>query len=90
MNGRVVLKYDLDGKRVGIRTGANPKVVLVGEQHGRPKVWIEQDSVAGGATTIVDLALMMTGEVSSPDRRHVGSAICAGGDLVVHVYEAPR
>jgi hypothetical protein len=84
---RKVLKYEIDpGNQLDITLPADAFVVLVAEQYGKLTLWFDT-AMEGKARTFEVFA---TGQEIPEGYIHRGSAVCAGGYLIWHVYEVPH
>lgn len=66
------------------------RVLLVAEQNpgsGLPLLWVEQEDSQAAPTR--RFRVVGTGHEAPTAWEHVGSAVCAGGALVWHVYGEP-
>ena len=100
MNMKSVLKYQIPVKYqvVNVPMEAGDRIVHVGEQRGQVMMWVERKQPEGGAIrpgTDVEVSaqpvrrfiVVGTGQPVYDHWFHCGTAICAGGGLVWHVYE---
>jgi len=100
MKMKAVLKYQIpvNDQVVNVPMEEGDRIVHVGEQHGQVMMWAERKQSEGGAVragTDVEVAtqpirrfiVVGTGQPVYENWIHRGTAICAGGSLVWHVYE---
>jgi hypothetical protein len=86
---RRVYKWPLDVV-TQVPWSPDDRVLMVAEQHGGsglPTLWAEQEDEQPAPTR--EFVVVGTGHEAPVGLEHVGSAVCAGGSLVWHVYAWP-
>lgn len=82
---KTIHKHALHGRVNKISTYERARVIHVSEQHNTVMVWLEVNSME--RECIKTIHMLGTGAEVPHGTTHAGSAVCAGGQYVFHVYE---
>lgn len=82
---RTIHKHALQGSVNKISTYERARVVHVAEQHADVMVWLEVNTLE--RECMKTIYVVGTGAEVPARATHVGSTVCAGGLVVLHVYE---
>lgn len=93
MSGKVIWKYQMRANPLPLPWPGNSKVVHIAEQFagdGFPTLWVEHDLDHLPEPDSRSVEFFYTGTGHHNDRvgYHIGTAVCAEGQLVWHVYRA--